>query len=401
MSSTARLASPVSPLPRAEGGRGQRARERLLTVLFVAALAAPGAALLLGVRPPAIENRDPAALPRLTLRALRDPAFYAAVDKFVVDAFPLRAVAVEARARLFYALGTPSVPTLVVGRDGWLFLSGEVVARCIWTADETLAMWDAAASSFEAAGKEPWYVIAPDKVTVYPDKLIPNPLLGTPCTSNERASMREGMAARPDTTADLWGPVLDRRRSDPATPIYYTQDSHWNSVGWTAAIRALVTTISPGTWSDASIQSRGETRRLVGLSTVMGIPRFETAPDLRRTDVTVTQRDVPSPLDVRRGRPVIQLVTSGPGRVVPGRTLFLYDSFLGICIPQVASWFADSVWLHVDDLSLHPEVVSALPDFDRVIIERAERLAYLTEYPRILRPLLDRVAPATGAQPAP
>jgi hypothetical protein len=36
-----------------------------------------------------------------------------------------------------------------------------------------------------------------------------------------------------------------------------------------------------------------------------------------------------------------------------------------------------------------------------VIIERAERLAYLTEYPRILRPLLDRVAPATGAQPAP
>jgi alginate O-acetyltransferase complex protein AlgJ len=393
------LTSPVAPLPRLEGSPRQRLRERLLALIFVVALAAPGLGLLLGLRAPAIENREPAKLPLLTLRALRNPTFFAAVDRFIVDAFPLRAVAVEARARLYYALGTTTVPSLVVGRDGWLFLAGEVVAHCIWSADDSLAMWDAAASRFKAAGKDPWFVVAPDKVTVYPEELTPNALLGTPCTSNERAAMRDGIAARPDSMVDLWGPVLDRRRSDPSTPIYYRQDSHWNSLGWTMALRAMVTAISPGTWSDASIQSRGETRRLVGLSTVLGIPSFETAPDLQRTDVTVTQRNVPSPLDVRRGRPVIELVTSGPGKVVPGRTLILYDSFLGICIPQAASWFADSVWLHVDDLSLHPEVVSALPEFDRVILERAERLAYLTDYTRILRPLLERLESTSAASP--
>ena len=56
----------------------------------------------------------------------------------------------------------------------------------------------------------------------------------------------------------------------------------------------------------------------------------------------------------------------------------------------MASWFADSVWLHIDDLSLRSKIVGDLPPFDRVVLARSERLAYLTDYEHVLDPLIDR-----------
>ena len=82
--------------------------------------------------------------------------------------------------------------------------------------------------------------------------------------------------------------------------------------------------------------------------------------------------------------------TATGGDVVPGTTLIVYDSFYRIIEDDVAPWFADSVWLHVDDLSRHGELAAQMPAFDRVIVERGERLAYLTAYEAMLRPLLER-----------
>jgi hypothetical protein len=155
------------------------------------------------------------------------------------------------------------------------------------------------------------------------------------------------------------------------------------------AIRALVESLEPGLWDGAPPAAAG-TKSFVGdLSQLAGLPSSERAAIFERPGLTLSSTTVPSSLDARGQRPIRRFTTGGTDAVVPGRTLILYDSFFGTIQDDVASWFADSVWLHIDDLSLHSEVVGDLPAFDRVVLARTERLAYLTAYEKVLKPLVD------------
>jgi hypothetical protein len=378
----------------AAGARPRPARRRDVAVvaIFMAVLCIPGVAMLAGVRPPLIENRTAATLPPVSVRAMADPGFYLKVDQAVDDAFPLRAAAVASRAAIDYGmLGGSTNPEVVVGRDRWLFLGGEVFARCLWDAGEVLEIRDGIAAEFQAQGIEVRFVIAPDKRTAYP-QMLPPVMDGRPtCTDTERAAMRAGLAERPDTTVDLWGPVLD---AIPPGDLhrYYRLDSHWTPEGAQPGIRALIESIEPGLWDAAPPVRVGEADHVGDLSALLGLPERERAPVFERPGITVTQVEIP--VTVKRGssgvRPVVRYTATGSGGVVPGTTLIVYDSFLRIINDDVASWFADSVWLHVDDLSRHGELAAQMPPFDRVIVARGERLAYLTAYEVMLRPLLER-----------
>ncbi len=366
-----------------------RRRDFAVVAIFMAALLIPGLAMLAGVRPPLIENRTAATLPPVSVRAMADPRFYLEVDQAVDDAFPLRAAAVVSRALIDYgALGGSTNPDVVVGRDRWLFLAGEVFARCLWDAGEVLEIRDGLAAEFQAQGIDVRFVIAPDKRTAYP-QMLPPVMDGRPsCTDTERAAMQAGIAERPDTTVDLWGPVLG---AIPPGDLhrYYRTDSHWTAEGAAPAIRALVESIEPGLWDAAPPARVGDADRVGDLSVLLGLPEKERAPAFERPGITLTQVEIPVTAKGGGIRPVGRYTATG-GAVVPGTTLIVYDSFLRIIEDDVAPWFADSVWLHVDDLSRHGELAAQMPAFDRVIVERGERLAYLTAYEVMLRPLLER-----------
>ncbi len=381
----------VAPVPVDAAPRAARRRDLAVVAIFMAALAIPGLAMLAGVRPPLIENRAAATLPPVSVRAVADTRFYLEVDQAVDDAFPLRAAAVTSRALIDYgALGGSTNPDVVVGRDRWLFLAGEIFARCQWNAGEILEIRDGLAAEFQAQGIDVRFVIAPDKRTAYP-QMLPPVMDGRPsCTDAERAAMQAGIAERPDTTVDLWGPVL---RAIPPGDLhrYYRTDSHWTAEGAEPAIRALVESIEPGLWDAAPPARVGDRDRVGDLSVLLGLPEKERAPAFERPGTTMTRVEVP--VTVLSGgagvRPVVRHEAIG-GAVVSGTTLIVYDSFFKIIEDDVAPWFADSVWLHVDDLSRHGELAAQMPAFDRVIVERGERLAYLTAYEVMLRPLLER-----------
>jgi hypothetical protein len=365
-----------------------RLRDLFVSVAFVLALAVPGTAMVLGVRSPLIENRPAATIPPITVGAVADPDFYAAADQAVDDAFPLRAAAVQARAALDYEVlhGSPNAQ-LVVGRDGWLFLVGEIRPKCLWHSDEILETWDSFASMLARDGIEARFLIAPDKYSVYPEMLPAGVSANDPCTAAERPAMEAGMESRP-TTVDLWGPVLGATTSDDAR--YFQRDTHWTETGAMPAIRALVESLRPGLWESAP-PVRAGTKSFVGdLSRLAGLPSSERAAIFERPGVSLTPVAVPTSLDALHQRRVWRFTTSGSDVVVPGRTLILYDSFFATIQDDVAAWFADSVWLHIDDLTRHPEVVGGLPAFDRVVLARTERLAYLTNYAEVLKPLAER-----------
>jgi hypothetical protein len=365
-----------------------RLRDRAVSIAFVLLLAVPGAGLVVGVRPSLIENRAAATIPPITLRAFARPEFYAAVDQAVDDAFPLRAVAVQAHAALDYGLlhGSPN-PEVIVGKGDWLFLVGEIRPKCLWHSDEILATWDGFAAAWARQGIEARFLIVPDKHVAQPEMLPDEISADDPCTTGERPAMVAGMQRRP-TTIELWGPVLGAPRSDD--PRYFQRDTHWTETGAMPAIRALVESLRPGLWDSAPPVQTGQKAFVGDLSQLAGLPSSEVAAIFERPGVSFVSTTVPTSLDGRGQRPVRRFTTGANEAVVPGRTLILYDSFFASIQGDVASWFAESVWLHIDDLSLRSEVVGQLPRFDRVVLARTERLAYLTAYATVLKPLLER-----------
>lgn len=375
-----------SPTRAALSNAPARLRDRAVAVAFVLALAMPGIGLAIGVRPPLIENRAAAAIPPVTFRALADPHFFAAVDKAIDDAFPLRAAAVQARAAIDYGLlhGSPN-SQVIVGQGAWLFLTGEIRPKCLWHSDEILTVWDSFAAALARNGIDARFAIVPDKHVIYPEMLPSEIRPSDPCSTAERPAMAAGMAQRP-TTVDLWTPLLGAPRTDVLR--YFQRDSHWTPTGAMPAIRAVVESLEPGLWDSAPPVQGGEKSFVDDLSLMVGLPSSERAATVERPGVSLTRTTVPTSLDARGQRPVLQLTTHGTDSVIPGRTLILYDSFFGKVQDDVASWFAETVWLHIDDLSLRSEVVRDLPSFDRVVLARTERLAYLTDYSKMLAPLI-------------
>ena len=82
------------------------------------------------------------------------------------------------------------------------------------------------------------------------------------------------------------------------------------------------------------------------------------------------------------------MTATGDRPFLEGRTAIVYDSFFGRAMPLVAPFFAESVWIHHEDLIAHPEIAAIAGPFDRVVVERVERGLYTTRLDELLGPLV-------------
>jgi hypothetical protein len=368
--------------------------DRIVAVAFVAVLVLPGVALVAGIRPPDLENRADVPIPRLDAAALADPETYKAIEDHVARNLPGRDIALGAYATLDYELLRGSTdPQVVVGRDDWLFFRGELQPRCPVGAADLMRQMDDVATRASQAGMRIRFTIAPDKHTVYPDRLRPDPPMPTPCTDAMRTQVREGMAARPDVSVDLWSVVLAERDAAPADspPLYFTQDSHWTPTTAMPAIGALVESLAPGVWDPAEITVDGTTRFPMELARLMGKPRNANVPRyIIRPTVTVEHSVVPTPFELTNARDIGVYTTEPSAKVVPGTTLVVYDSFFNINRSRIVPWFERTIWIHAGDLRDHPEIADLLPRIDTIVLARVERGAYEMDIAQLLRPILDR-----------
>ena len=364
--------------------------DRVVAVVFVAALAVPGLALIAGIRPPELENRAAGALPTLDAQSLTEPGTYQAIDEYVTRNLPARDVAVDAYATLDYGLlGGSTDPDVVLGHDDWLFFAGELMPTCVVTPEALIRALDAVAAQAAAANVQFRFGIAPDKHAIYPEQVRTDPPIPEACTDAARDEVRAAMAARPDVAVDMWSAVLaERDRS--ASPLYFSQDSHWTPDGAMPAIAALVESLAPGVWDPSEITADGTSRYPMELARLMGKPRDAIVPRyVVRPSVTVEEGAVPSTVDLGNARDIFDYTTSGTADVVPGTTLIVYDSFFNINRQRIAPWFERSVWVHAGDLRDHPEIADILPPLDSIVLERVERGAYDTDMEQLLRPVLE------------
>jgi hypothetical protein len=229
-------------------GRLRRALNRgILIALFFATLSLP---VLWFGRPsfapaPLQENRRLAPFPQRSIAWFRD------FERWFDDRFGMRDALVYYGSRLKLArTGTPSDDRVVLGRDGWLFFDEHYTRGYPHLADHygeaPLSASELARiganlarlqTRLDACGIAFALVVAPDKESVYPDKLLTPAPAGVVTDADQLdAALRQADPAL--RVIDLRATLRQARALYPLD-LYKRTDSHWNTLGAFVGYQAI------------------------------------------------------------------------------------------------------------------------------------------------------------------
>lgn len=173
------------------------------------------------------------------------------LDRYVADHFGLRAQLVRAHGRLRYAVDLPSDLRVIIGRDDWLFLSGdgtiEQATGQLLRDAEIAKFADRAAalrSRLEARGARLLVTIPPNSSTINRARLPAWAAQAPPYS--EYDLMMKALATRGVAALDL-RPILLAANAN--YPTYRRTDTHWNKFGALIAYDAVVSALNKPEWA--------------------------------------------------------------------------------------------------------------------------------------------------------
>ncbi|GJM23103.1 MAG: hypothetical protein DHS20C15_30180 [Planctomycetota bacterium] len=329
--------------------RTPRALLLLECCVLLALLVTPGALLVLGQRGHddvlMIEKRTPAAPPpTLSLPSL--PEWLAELQTWFDDALPLRGAFVSELNAALLALGESGDDTVIVGREGFLFLDRTLAdhqrtarfgaQRFELSVRATLARreW------LDRQGSEYVLLIPPNKASVYPERMSPHYPVGSGPTLKDR--FVERFADTPELhVLDLRDTLLAHK---PDGELYYRSDSHWNLRGallGLSATHARVASFLPGftapEWNQLRLRDHvtigGDLAQVLGLHEVIR----ERVP-LARERWTPAWRTWQPPSELRLPPGTRVRVFDNPEG--HGTALFVHDSFGAQLLPWIGKPFA-------------------------------------------------------------
>jgi hypothetical protein len=356
----------------------------IVAVLGIAFFATPIGLRAVGVTAHPFENRALARAPKLS----QGFDAFNQTTRFFVDRMPLREQAVRANTWLSrhifdttprYGQGSfaeaggsglpfgqplgsrpaaprraanqpsPSGNQAVVGRDGWLYLQGELDRLCYQFVPytEALAEWERLAAVVGASGRRAVVIVVPDKSSVFPEHL-PASFAKKQCSEQNRR-MLWGLLeqAGGQGVVGLRAKLLAAKRS-AGEALYRRTDSHWTTVGSLAMVDAVLARVGGGVREQASeVVDPGPVDYTGDLTTLLGSrePDREQRREIRR----------------RRG-----------AQRVPGRTLLVKDSYGDLAVPQLAPYFAQLD--AIDWVGSSPSAIAdAVARSRTVIFETVER----------------------------
>jgi hypothetical protein len=240
-------------------------------------------------------------------------------------------------------------PVAVTGRDGWIFLQGEIDNACDPPVDFATAVsrWERFLKIVRASGRKVVLLVAPEKSTIYPEQVAPKTLSWKCAQPQKQRLWSEIEAAHSPNLIPLRQRLVELKRESPV-PIYEQAGSHWNDIGALELVRDAVDRMGGG---------------------------IEVEP----SEVRAGTRDYKSDISPFAGQG--EQTKSGPARtivraqgapVIGGTTLFLHDSYGDAAEPMLAPYAGHL--LNFSFLAVKPrEIVDLLRRSDNVIVETVER----------------------------
>jgi hypothetical protein len=173
---------------------------------------------------------------------------------------------------------------------------------------------------------------------------------------------------------------LESLKATSSELIYHPQDSHYTHVGAMVAARSIVESLSPGLWQEDAIESE---RARPGYGDLVGLAGFGTGweewevvvSNVHRPRISLETRELLSGEDTVTAPIRFRMKSESDGRLIPGKSLVVHDSFIGGFLREsLAQYFEDVTFIHVDDLTkldLRAEMAAC----DRTVLQVTERNA--------------------------
>ncbi|MDT7777895.1 MAG: alginate O-acetyltransferase complex protein AlgJ [Acidobacteriota bacterium] len=352
------------------------AEEIFLAAFFIVAISLPlGLLLIRGEGTPAWENRRLAEFPARPTSASEAFHLPRMLFEYFKDHFALRADLIrwQATAKVGW-LRSSSSPEVLLGKDGWLFHSGEKEVELFsgsepFTAEE-LEQWRLSLEGIrdwlKPSGATFVLTFTPEKQTIYPEQL-PGSLVRMREESRQD-QLIEYLKKHSDIRVVDLRPAL--REAKTANQIYFRTDTHWNDLGAFTAYRVLAAelgrdfkAIQPMSASDVEVYAAPRSGDLAGMLGLRGV----------MTEAGVKLR-------VKQPHARLEGNCGDMGQCVSERTddaalphLVMYrDSFSSYMIPFVAEHFSRAVYVWDIKWKFSPALVEAeRPDV--VVLEMVER----------------------------
>jgi hypothetical protein len=250
----------------------------------------------------------------------------------------------------FWVAGEVGGMDVLVGRDRWLFFRDSVVGVCSDEAaiDVQVANLKKLADALQEAGIPLLFVAAPDKPSIYPDKLTPLMLEAGSCWEQNRAAISRATLDQGISHWNGWQDLVDARRAS-TNLLYFEDDTHWTQWGSIRFSAWIVKSLAPEL-TLAPPRQAGTEVRTPDLSRMAGLHRTIEAP--------VVEFD--RPRQQARSRK---------------RILFLHDSFMDAALGQISQYFDDTVYVHWSAFATDRFAAMASAA-DAVVIEVVERDSY-------------------------
>jgi hypothetical protein len=363
-------------------------RDILRIGLFVSALLLPLSALVFDFDegPQLSENRRYAEMPKLILQPKELASFPGKFRSYFSDHFGFRSSLIHAYGLFcLRVFGIPSNHNVIIGRDGWLFLSGErsldYYRRIDLFTDDQLEQWAKVLEErrdwLARRGAVYFFVVAPNKDTIYGEYM---PELYT----------QVGLRSRLDQLMDYLRqhsrvkvidlrPVLNEAKKHAR--LYHRTDTHWNDLGAFLAYQEVMSVIRssvPGTQTlsrdDFSLSERStngmDLAGQLGLGDVFREARDELTPRPPLTLLHLEQNDV------------APILVSSSEEGLPAAVVFR-DSFFTQIVPWLANSFGRGAYYWQYDFDPLP-IEEIRP---KIVIQEIAERKLMTLVPRNPRSL--------------
>lgn len=335
--------------------------------------------------PASTENRFLAELPALPRGRAAVQEFPSRFEAYHRDHFGLRNTLLRWNRRLrLRLLGVSPVDKVMIGHDGWLFLTSNQALdyqRAAPFSAADLELWAQALTEQQrrlaSRGILFLFVLAPNKHSLYPEVLPPR---GRAVWTSSRADqLLEHLRRQTDLEVVDLRTILAAAKAQER--VFYKLDTHWNDYGNYLAYQAVIERLAerlprvgpPSPIADYERRQRrvstGDLARMLGLEGEVYEMSVFLHPRRRRPRV----KKAPAPtIDT-----AVAYQRSGNGV----RALMVGDSFGIRMLPRMAEHFARLVYIpgqHVPGAILDDE----RPDV--VILELVERHLAATRLPRVM-----------------
>lgn len=284
---------------------------------------------------------------------------FSTLSKFIGDRIPLRSRAIKSDGwidqHVFHedpAFGGGSVPRIIHGKDGYLFLNDDFGMGCQSAefVPQIVTSIGKLVDVINQSGRQAIYTVAPNKTTLH-SELLPDDQGSLDCLNQYSDGLWQGLsAANIDGYVDLKS-ALSSAMQKTREPLYLRKDSHWDSAGSAAAAKAVIDELQPGLWDDSALQYKGQIDYTGDLTFLEGNPVVDQTPlyEVVRPEITAGTPEIWDGGDLTR---IYRRYTNtGPaGSLITAKTVIMVDSFGVEAVGRIIPYFADITFVHFDAL---------------------------------------------------